>query len=221
MSIIVFDLDDTLYDELSYARSGLLEVSKYMNKQWGTPQEESYAHLLVFLREDRNNILEKILRTYGIFNKKNLRSCISIYRTHQPKILLSKDAKECMERFKDFPLYIVTDGNVTVQSNKIKALNLTEKVKKVFITYRYGVHNSKPSPFCFLKICKLEHVSPDSVWYIGDNPAKDFIGIKPLGFRTIRILQGQHKDVKMGAEYEAELRINSLRELTPELLENK
>lgn len=219
MNVIVFDLDDTLYDELSYARSGLLEVSKYMNRQWSVPQEESYAHLLIFLKEDRNNILEKILRKYEIFNKSNLRLCISVYRTHQPEIFLSEDAKECLERFKNIPLYIVTDGNVTAQSNKIKALNLKEKVKKVFITYHYGKHNSKPSPYCFLKICKLEHVKPDSVWYIGDNPAKDFIGIKPLGFRTVRILQGQQKDVKIDAEHEAEFRINSLQELTLKLLE--
>jgi putative hydrolase of the HAD superfamily len=57
-------------------------------------------------------------------------------------------------------------------------------------------------------------VHPDEVIYIGDNPHKDFVGIKPLGFRTVRIMRGNHRHVEMPPEYEADHRISSLVELS-------
>ena len=55
---------------------------------------------------------------------------------------------------------------------------------------------------------------------MGDNPHKDFVGIKPLGFQTIRIKQGSYKNVEVTKDYEAHLTLGSLRELTLELLES-
>lgn len=49
--------------------------------------------------------------------------------------------------------------------------------------------------------------------YIGDNPYKDFVGIKPLGFRTVRVCRGQYKEIVKTEEYEAGYRIKSLEEL--------
>ena len=33
--------------------------------------------------------------------------------------------------------------------------------------------------------------------YVADHPRKGFVGIKPLGFRTLRVLTGQHLTVKV------------------------
>jgi len=56
------------------------------------------------------------------------------------------------------------------------------------------------------------------VIYIADNPNKDFVGLKPLGFKTIRVLKGPYKDLKKPPEFEADLNIRSLAELDVELL---
>jgi putative hydrolase of the HAD superfamily len=111
------------------------------------------------------------------------------------------------------PLYIVTDGNKLVQHRKLAALNLLSRVKRSFITHRFGIRHAKPSPYCFQRICALENTSPQQVIYIADNPVKDFVGIKPLGYKTIRVLTGQHKSTVMPPAFEADRQIHSLAEL--------
>jgi putative hydrolase of the HAD superfamily len=91
-------------------------------------------------------------------------------------------------------------------------------VKHYFITHRYGVHNAKPSTYCFLKICEKEGVTPDQVVYIADNISKDFVGIKPIGFKTIQVLTGQYRKLKKTKAYHADRKIHSLNELTDKLI---
>jgi putative hydrolase of the HAD superfamily len=51
--------------------------------------------------------------------------------------------------------------------------------------------------------------------YVGDNPAKDFVGARALGWRTIRIRRaaGEHSLVEAQPGYEADQEIADLGEL--------
>lgn len=217
--IIVFDLDDTLYDELTYVRSGFQAVAEYLWAQYRLPVETSFLEMAGKLSGGRGRIFDDVLRESGLFSKSLVRKCLAVYRGHSPKIHLAGDADACLDRLQLYPRYIVTDGNKMVQANKIKALGLETKVNDYYITHRYGKRHAKPSPYCFLQICKREGVPPADVLYVGDNPHKDFVGIKPLGFKTVRIMQGQHREAVRPPEYEADLQIASLDQLTPEFLE--
>ncbi len=212
--VIVFDLDDTLYDETTYVKSGFKAVAEYLSKKFNLSAKKIFLQLVQELDNGRGSIFDLVLKQNSIYSKALVKKCIVIYRFHIPKIKLSESGKKCLERFKKYPVYIVTDGNKIVQHNKIKALGVDKKVKHYFITHRYGVHNAKPSAYCFLKICEKEKTTPDKVVYIADNISKDFVGLKPLGFKTIQVLTGQYKSLKKTKEYQAETRINSLDELT-------
>ena len=52
--ILIFDLDDTLYEEITYVKSGFLEVSKYANKKYGFNIDSSLNYM--------NNTLEMLGR---------------------------------------------------------------------------------------------------------------------------------------------------------------
>ena len=67
-------------------------------------------------------------------------------------------------------------------------------------------------------IMRLENCIPSEMVYVGDNPYKDFINIKKLGIRTVRILRGSFKDIKLDQSYEAEFTINSLDKLTKKFI---
>lgn len=216
--VVVFDLDDTLYEEMTFVKSGLKAVARYLHAEFDVPKEEACVFLSDRIKLGRKNILDDLLKHFGLYNKKQLRKCLSAYRLHDPSIELNEEADRCLLRLKDYPLYVVTDGNKVVQKNKLDALSLPERVKHCFITHRYGLHHAKPSPYCFNKICKMEKVDPKDVVYIGDNPNKDFVGIKPLGFKTIRVMQGAYKDVEKPQRYAADRRIDSLDELTEPFL---
>jgi len=218
--ILVFDLDDTLYNEMDFVKSGFEAVSNYLYEFYSIPKDESFKFMIeTLLKNGRGRIFDDILIKFGLYSKKRVRKCVSVYRAHKPHIFLYNEADDCLKRFNDYFIYLVTDGNKLVQKNKIDALGLNNRVKFSFIIHRYGIKNSKPSPYCFLKICKMEKVEPEKVVYIGDNPNKDFVGIKPLGFKTIRVLTGQYKNVFKTDEFEADYPINNLSELSKDLLE--
>jgi putative hydrolase of the HAD superfamily len=218
--ILVFDLDDTLYEEITFVKSGFRAVAQHLEKIYNIPQQPSYQYMLIGkLDGGRGRIFDDVLLKYGVYTKKAVHQCLSVYRHHKPSIELDPQADACLRRLAYYPIYIVTDGNKLVQKNKLETLKLYGRTKFCFRTYQYGLKHSKPSPYCFLSICKRENASPDRVVYIGDNPNKDFVGIRPLGFRTIRLLKGQFAGVEKAPEFEADHQIHSLDELTEEFLE--
>ncbi len=217
--ILVFDLDDTLYPEITFVQSGFKEVALWLEENFGLDQTEVYNDLQLMLKEKgRGEIFNDVLKKHKLLSKQLLKQCIKIYRLHEPHIKLCPEAISCLKRFSHFPLYVVTDGHKLVQANKVKALELNPYIKHAYITYRYGIKNGKPSPYCFELIAKKENVPFNQIIYIADNPTKDFVGIKPLGFKTIRLLQGNYKDLKMSKEHEAHFNIGSLNELTPNFI---
>jgi len=216
--VLVFDLDDTLYEEKSFVYSGFDAIAEFISSQYNIEKNAFARELIQELQNGRGDIFDIVLKKHNLFSKELVRKCISVYRLHKPIIKVYDDTIECLQRFIDIPKYIVTDGHKIVQQNKIKALGIEQYFSFCFISRRYGIRNEKPSPFCFQKICKLEAVTPESVVYIGDNPVKDFIGIKPLGFKTIRIMKGNHRSILKTPDYEAHIQINSLTELTSLLL---
>jgi len=210
--IIVFDLDDTLYKEITYVKSGFREVDLFLKKEFGL--KPSYNFMVKTLKEfGRGEIFNKVLEKNDLKTKTNIKKCISVYRNHKPLISLSKNDEKCLKYLRNYNKYIVTDGNKIVQKNKIEALGIASYFKKIYFTSEYGLKNAKPSPYCFNKIKELEKCYSEEIVYIGDNPYKDFVGIKPLGIKTIRILQGEYKNTQLRNKFEADKTIKSLSEL--------
>jgi putative hydrolase of the HAD superfamily len=216
--IIVFDLDDTLYKEEDFVNSGFRSISIYLEQMYDIPSNKCFSFLIRRLSQGRGTIFDDLLKQFGIYSRKRVSECVSVYRKHKPDIILNPEAESCLKALEAFPKYIVTDGNKLVQKNKIIALGLENRVKSIFITHRYGLKHSKPSPYCFYRICELEKVTPDQVLYVGDNPNKDFVGIKPFGFKTIRVLQGAYQYLQKEKDFEAEVQIDSLAGLTPDFI---
>lgn len=212
--ILVFDLDDTLYDELSYVRSGLAAVADYAALQTGQDAEWLRELFEDALAGGRSGVLDRGFERAGVGTTRLIRACVGVYRTHEPTLSLWPAAERCLSRFADHRLFLVTDGNTSAQSRKVAALGLQDRFEKVFLTYRYGRDRGKPSPYCFERIRALTGAPADDIVYIADNPAKDFVGIRPLGFSTVRVLTGQHAAVEARPGYDAALTLTDLDELT-------
>jgi putative hydrolase of the HAD superfamily len=219
MTVVVFDLDDTLYDEMSYVRSGFRAVAAFMEQSFGVPSVDAYGVMIDSLeRLGRGQVFDEALKKFSVFTQTRVKACLTVYRRHYPDIALDPEALSCFHRLRSYPLYLVTDGNKLVQGNKVKALGLEEIMRRCFVTHRYGKQHAKPSPYLFHKICSIERTVPSKVIYIGDNPNKDFVGIKRDGFRTVRIRRGMFQSVSRSEEYEAHVEISTLEELTERLI---
>jgi putative hydrolase of the HAD superfamily len=213
--VIIFDLDDTLYDEKTFVFSGFEQVANWI----ASLTSFSKMEILNFMKDDlvkhgRGAIFDNVLDKFYKKNKASIKKCISIYRLHKPNIQLETKVITLLNELNEkYPLYIVTDGHKLVQANKVKALQMDDYVKKVFITYRYGIKASKPSLICFEKIKKLEKTSWDQMIYVGDNPKKDFVNLNKVNASTIRILQGDFATLQVNSHYDAKYKINELEEI--------
>ena len=211
--ILIFDLDDTLYPEIEYVKSGFLAVANELNHLFKWPVTESFNFMLKTLDEKgRGSVFNDLLHYHGKLSKKNVKNCINKYRHHKPNIFLSDDVKSVINYFPSNK-YVVTDGHKIAQGNKVEALGISSFFKHVYITHRYGINNSKPSVHCFDLIKKREKCEWSEMCYIGDNPNKDFVNLKPLGINTIRIKTGIYDSAKIPDHLEADIVISDLNEI--------
>lgn len=219
--IIVFDLDDTLYQEITYVKSGFKVVADEMARKYDLDSEVIYRDALLLLdRSGRGHIFDTLLKNYGYYTKREVQRLVTIYRLHSPNIQIGgvemKVLKQCGTNSN---LYLVTDGNKLVQAKKIESLGIGPLFKRIFITHRFGLDAAKPSLKCFELIRKSENVSWTEIVYIADDPNKDFIALKKAGAITIRVMTGRFASIEKSIEYEADWRIDSLGELPAMLKE--
>ena len=132
--IICFDLDDTLYPEIEYVKSGFKAIGIYLNDYKiieKSPEDISNSLIQIMNNEGRGKVIDTYLKEQGIYSKRLVKICVSIYRKHYPTIKLNEEVIDCLEKLNNqYPLYLVTDGNLTAQRQKIKALNLHKYFKK-------------------------------------------------------------------------------------------
>lgn len=175
---IVFDLDDTLYNEFEFLKSAYREIAfRLDSKNW----LELYAKMLSLYRSERN-VFDFLSKEYQL-QKKDL---IKSYREHLPDIQLFPNVLEFFERIKDKQGYIgiITDGRKETQSNKIKALGIEKYIDYTVISEEIG--SEKPSEKNFKAIEK--HLKTNTFMYIADNLKKDFLTPKLLGWKTLALV---------------------------------
>ena len=69
--ILVFDLDDTLYNEFDFVVSGFFNVSKIINNKFNIKTDVSYKYLLNYFKKyGRVKIFDKFLNKHNIYSKK-------------------------------------------------------------------------------------------------------------------------------------------------------
>lgn len=169
---VIFDLDDTLYSEKEYVRSGYRKIADWLGKL-----EIEKQLWEVFQRGGK--ALDEVLET------KDKAEALHIYRDQQPDIHLYPGVKEMLERIKEHKkIGIITDGRPEGQRAKLKALGLN--VDHVIITDELGgIESRKPCTVAFEKMQSFLGVPFEKMVYIGDNTKKDFIAPEKLGMKCI------------------------------------
>jgi putative hydrolase of the HAD superfamily len=182
LELAIFDLDDTLYSEKSYVRSGYDAIARAF------PSVEDTSRKLWerFLRKEK--AIDGVLEEEGLLTQENLQKCVEIYRYHAPNIRLYDGVLEMLLRIKSSgkKLGLITDGRVEGQRAKIKALGLEELFDEIVVTDELGgIEYRKPCEKAFLLVTERLGIEPSRSAYIGDNPKKDFIAPQKLGMRSV------------------------------------
>jgi putative hydrolase of the HAD superfamily len=193
--VVTFDLDDTLYLERDFVRSGFAAVGAWLATERGVRGFEACAWRL-FEAGRRGDIFDRALPRLGVAPDGALiRRLVRVYREHLPAIALEPAAADLLARLSGrCRLAVLTDGYHDTQRRKIAALALDTRCRPIVCTDQWGREHWKPDPRGFLHIQQALEAPPERCIYIGDNPAKDFRAPKALGWRTLRLRhpQGEH-----------------------------
>ena len=171
----------------------------------------------LFNQGRRKNIFNLTLEKLRVeYEPLIIQELLQIYRLHKPNISLYEDAKWAINNFKKCKqLGIITDGYLPTQQHKVGALGIESDFDVIVYSELYGRENWKPSPLPYQKSMQLLGCLGKECVYIGDNPSKDFVTAKKLGWMTVRICRkgGEHSEVTTDNSHEADMKISSLTEL--------
>jgi len=230
---VAFDLDDTLYDEVDYCRSGFQAVAEFLASP---PAQSAETILEVLWRQfssgNRTKTFNAALDALGIkysaggclpADEDLIQTLVHVYRNHRPQISLPKDSKKVLAQLgSEYELGLITDGFLPAQKLKVQALGIEKYFKAIIYTEELGREFWKPSPAGFQKLMEVLNCGAEAIVYVADNETKDFIGPNKLGITTIQILRPlrlhrqdglRHTESSDLANAAARFRIGSIQEL--------
>lgn len=200
--VVAFDLDDTLYREREFCRSGfryLTDPSRHKVSSLDPyPSSEKLYELYTAMDREltaRRNpfvpyetFFKSLLPESG--SEFDLFSHITDYRAHVPDFLpFAEGVEETLEYLQQagIKMALITDGRSVTQRRKIQALRLERFFpdEMILISEETG-HEKKDSKEMFATVVR-HYPEASSFTYVGNNPLKDFYFPNLLGWMTVMV----------------------------------
>lgn len=179
ISGVIFDLDDTLYAEKQYVRSGFGAVAKFLG------EAEAEEKLWRYFSEGKSAI-DELLREMGREAEKE--ACLHAYRFHEPELSLYEGVTDILKRLRDdgVRVGIITDGRPEGQRSKLRALGIDLSSEDIIVTDELGGPQfRKPCDIAFRILQRRWRLPFEEMVYVGDNPDKDFQAPLQLGMQSV------------------------------------
>ncbi len=137
--LIIFDLDNTIYDEKNYDFYALKKVAIYLENKINTKKDKIFKDLKI-LRLSKSNILifNEFLIKFNLSKKEFkflVKNSLKIFQLYNCKNLTKVSSLKSLIRdsYIKKDLFLVTNGHPIRQMNKINSLNIKKYFKKIFI----------------------------------------------------------------------------------------
>ena len=195
MTVVCFDLDDTLYKEIDFLKSAYKEIAFYAAhiKVCSNVSQQVLANeafdVMMDAYQKGDNAFEALNKYLGLAIP--VSELLKMYRAHIPCITLHNDVCYTLDKLKSMGILmgIVTDGREQTQWNKVRALGLTKWVDECCIIINSSPEFFKPNSRgfeCVEKAARDVTSQKDlNFVYVGDNLKKDFVYPKQKGWQTI------------------------------------
>ena len=197
MKAVLFDLDNTLYPEMEFVKSGFRTVARYLSSRYDFNEDSLFTQMLDILqRNGRGKVFDTLLYNLSLYQGERVRLLVHLYRSHHPTIHLYEDTMPTLEhlRRRGIRLGVVTDGMASTQKNKIAALGLENIFDAIVCTDELGKEFWKPSIVPYKVALDLLEVSPSEAAYVGNDPVKDFVGANSIKMLTIQVTRETDRD---------------------------
>lgn len=217
---VVFDLDDTLVDHTSAARTasvewgranGLAGSDEQLARTWSaiaTPHYRAYQLRELTFDGQRRARVREFLPHLDLADDeaadKAFRGYSEVYHASWTSF---PDAVPALRRVREAGLLaaVLTNGEHAHQRLKLERVGLVDEVDQVFTSDEFAL--GKPDPAAFLGTCSRLGVEPGEALMVGDSVVADFEGALGAGLGAVLLdRHGAHPDITP--------RIASLDELT-------
>lgn len=223
-SVIVFDLDDTLYKEIEFVYSGLRFCAAELSRHGFLLTE---AEVLA-LYESKSAVVFQALRELLLNQVRDsaelavpdVTQLLEWYRLHKPKLLPCQDMVATLKwlETQGSSLAIITDGRGVSQRNKISSLGIKEFFTSIFISEEVG--HAKPDEYSYARV---EELYPECLYvYVANDTRKDFVAPNKRGWLSVGLRddgRNIHKqDLSLPEKFLPQVWIDSLSQLREVLI---
>ena len=181
INAVIFDLDNTLYNEEKFYYQYFEIFCKSFNYSFKKFLLEFNIKKEIF----KNDILKNALIKIKKYNRVNHNKSFKLLITFNFKIELFKGVLKTFDFLKKnkIKIGILTNGTVKIQKKKIDNLRIKNKIDQIIFAGNFK--KQKPFKYSFIKIIKLLKVKPENTIFVGDNYNTDILGAKNLNLFTI------------------------------------
>ncbi len=216
ISVVLFDLDDTLFAHRRAVEEGVIAHLREMGVEadptrdaaeaarWTELEELHYSSYLAgrldYLGQRRSRARD-FLSPYGMTPESDaaaekwFEEYLHAYRSAWT---LHEDALPALTALSEYRLGIITNGVTHFQQPKLDALGLTPYFEHVITSGDFGA--VKPDPSIFLHACAVFGVDPTEAAYVGDRLNTDAIGAVSAGLTGVWLNRSTRTDPDAAAE---------------------
>jgi putative hydrolase of the HAD superfamily len=219
ITTVIFDLDDTLYDEIDFCRSGFRAVAPHIAALSDAYSADAVFATLwkCFMTGEHGSTFNVALAELGIpCDGPLIHKLVEVYHTHLPTLTLPPESRAVLEDLKTrYTLGLLTDGFLPTQRLKVQALGIEHYFQAILYTEELGREFWKPSPRGFEKLLERLGARLEETVYVADNERKDFIAPNRLGLLTIQVLRpsGLYQQPSSPADAAPKVKIATIDEL--------
>lgn len=230
--ILIFDLDDTLYDRAEPFRKALeaaagLKIDGDVRAWYGIysrhSQEmfEANARGEITLEESHALRIRHAAAELGIHMTAEQELAYQrYYEQAQKDIVMSDTMKELLSfcREAEIQMGILTNGPVKNQNRKVQTLGLEKWIPKDRLFISEGIGFTKPDVEAFHYVEKALQVSSEELCMIGDSYSSDIAGAIQAGWKTIWLDKNKTETRNEGKK--ADLTVNTEEQLLKRIKDN-
>jgi putative hydrolase of the HAD superfamily len=186
---LIFDLDETLYPERQFIRSGFHAVAAYVDERHGVPAAAALATLFDALRHGNRAAALQALCVAHHLPASHVAELVDVIRTHAPSLRLPQESRDALvtARTRGWRIGVLTNGMPAVQMRKTAALGLSAFVDEIVYAQDWGSGRGKPEPEPFEVVMERLRVHAGTSVFVGDDPWCDIFGARRARLRTLLV----------------------------------